>query len=498
MEKEEMLAAENNFNDSAVVVDDVPLIDDDDEPNNSLIIVKQQQQQQQQPIGDYESFTPHPHVWINVKTFAEGIGGWSTTLLELLRLANSTMGISIVEPCMFQGRLGTCVNNNSSSSGIPVSEIFDLSEVLAVAVVQSGRLHPIMIPHHEYNNNNMHNTFINSSILLQYNICMSRMKGNKINPIPITRCPTSTLLPQHVDLSKASSSSSDGGNSSSSRSINIILNLEDYWMNDSKLGGILTGVDKHVTTTNKGKTLLPQQLSFHQNHINTVERILNRVNITGNDDFSVIHWRAEKVGMDYIDCANAVLNAKIRMMEEEEQQQQQQHDDNADSHHSFVLLTSLNYNASKMWTGSRNAVNKKNIDTVKQALDMLLADNQFIAFDNLLSQEMENDNNNNRHEEEMNNNNNYHHQGGGGVQQQQQYYYHDSGMLAIYDLILAIKSRTFASCARDENHGCDKYASKVCDRCNHIGKFGKLAISLRRNFNMGTSWGCWPQPKKMV
>ena len=163
-------------------------------------------------------------------------------------------------------------------------------------------------------------------------------------------------------------------------------------------------------------------------------------------------------------------------------------------HHSFILLTSLNYNASKMWTGSRNAVNK--VDTVKQALDMLLIDNQFIAFDNLLSQEMEDSSNSSREEET----DGYHHQGGGV--QQEQYYYHDSGMLAIYDLILAIKSKTFASCARDESYGCDDVTTAVCDRCNHIGKFGKLAISLRRKFNPitsnGTSWGCWPQPKKMA
>jgi hypothetical protein len=450
-----------------------------------------------------EPINPHVHIWINVKTFAEGIGGWSTTLVELIRLANTTItnrsSISIVEPCMLHGRLGMCGddnNNNSSSRSIPIpiSEIFDMKEVLGV--VQPGRLFPIMVPYHEYS---MH-TSTNS--MLQYNICMSRLRGNNINPIPVTRCPTSTLLPKDVDLSKLlslqrqASSSSDGNSSSSSSSISIILNLEDCWMNDSKLGQLI-GIDKHITSN---KVLLPQ-LSFHPNHINTVDRILTRVNITGNNTFSVIHWRAEKNNMDYIDCANAVLHAKIRMMEDDEEeadgsdvvdegQQQEQ------KHHSFILLTSLNYNASKMWTGSRNAVNK--VDTVKQALDMLLIDNQFIAFDNLLSQEMEDSSSSSSREEETDG---YHHQGG-VVQQRQQYYYHDSGMLAIYDLILAIKSKTFASCARDESYGCDDVATAVCDRCNHIGKFGKLAISLRRKFNPitsnGTSWGCWPQPKKMA
>ena len=476
-----------NFNDSAAVVDDV----NDDANIISLMVEQQPVLSNTTSIIKEGSFNPaHPHIWINVKTFAEGIGGWSTTLLELIRLANTTttaMGISIVEPCMLHGRLGMCVDdNNSSSSSIPVSEIFDLKEVLVVER-SSGRLHPIMIPHQEYN---IMNT---STSILRYNICMSRFKGNETNPIPMERCPTSTSLPRDVDLSKLlllsqqRQASSDGSSSSSN---NIILNLEDYWMNDCKLGKLI-GIDKHVTTTNK--ELLPQ-LSFHPNHIQTVERILNRVNITaGNDDFSVIHWRAEKVGMNYIDCAKAVLNAKIRMMEEE--QQQQQHEEGGDGEvqqqqRSFILLTSLNYNASRMWTGSRNAVQKT--DTVKQALDMLLSDKQFISFDNLLSQEMEDSSSSSRQEEETN--------AQQQQQQQQQRYYHDSGMLAIYDLILAIKSKTFASCARDESYGCDEVATQVCDMCNHIGKFGKLAISLRRKFNPitsnGTSYGCWPQPKE--
>ena len=478
-----------NFNDSAAVVDDV----NDDANIISLMVEQQPVLSNTTSIIKEGSFNPaHPHIWINVKTFAEGIGGWSTTLLELIRLANTTttaMGISIVEPCMLHGRLGMCVDdNNSSSSSIPVSEIFDLKEVLVVER-SSGRLHPIMIPHQEYN---IMNT---STSILRYNICMSRFKGNETNPIPMERCPTSTSLPRDVDLSKLlllsqqRQASSDGSSSSSN---NIILNLEDYWMNDCKLGKLI-GIDKHVTTTNK--ELLPQ-LSFHPNHIQTVERILNRVNITaGNDDFSVIHWRAEKVGMNYIDCAKAVLNAKIRMMEEE--QQQQQHEEGGDGEvqqqqRSFILLTSLNYNASRMWTGSRNAVQKT--DTVKQALDMLLSDKQFISFDNLLSQEMEDSSSSSRQEEETNA------QQQQQQQQQQQRYYHDSGMLAIYDLILAIKSKTFASCARDESYGCDEVATQVCDMCNHIGKFGKLAISLRRKFNPitsnGTSYGCWPQPKE--
>ena len=63
-------------------------------------------------------------IWIDVTTFAEGIGGWRTSVTELLHLARAING-TLVEPCMKNGRLGSCFDHN-----IPVSEIFNLSKYL--------------------------------------------------------------------------------------------------------------------------------------------------------------------------------------------------------------------------------------------------------------------------------------------------------------------------------------------------------------------------------
>ena len=68
----------------------------------------------------------------------------------------------------------------------------------------------------------------------------------------------------------------------------------------------------------------------------------------------------------------------------------------------------------------------------------------------------------------------------------------DSGMLAIYDLILASKSMNFATCARGGGHGCTNKARRLCEECNHVGKFGKLALSFRSDNEKGSSWACWP------
>ena len=89
-----------------------------------------------------------------------------------------------------------------------------------------------------------------------------------------------------------------------------------------------------------------------------------------------------------MECANAIINAKHAM------------EWTTAENHPFILITSLNKNASMMWGGSRKIANN-NCSTVNQALD-LLSDHGFLKFDELLMQEI-------------------------GL-------FNDPGMLAIYDL----------------------------------------------------------------
>ena len=103
-----------------------------------------------------------------------------------------------------------------------------------------------------------------------------------------------------------------------------------------------------------------------------------------------------------------------------------------------------------MWGGSRR-ISKTHWSAVIQSLD-LLSNHSLLKFDELMITQ-------------------------GGIHN------YDSGMLAVYDLILAMKARVFASCVRDGKHGCsNNQAVEICKKCNHIGKFGKLAISLRERF----------------
>ena len=229
--------------------------------------------------------------------------------------------------------------------------------------------------------------------------------------------------------------------------------MEDYWRSNSihklaKLFGL---------TIQDRKTFPQYQPSFHPKHIQTVEDVLRKSNIT-DDNFSAIHWRAEKRGMDYAECAKAVLYAKHAL-----QQKSLAHNGQEKSNHQFVLMSSLNKDTDLMWDGSKiiSGANK----AAQQALNFLVQDNGFLKIDDLL--------------EKVNN-------------------VHDPGMLAVYDLILAKKAKSFATCARDKGFGCNNATGSICELCNHVGKFGKLALELRRNSPKDSSWACWPQSDKVV
>ena len=59
--------------------------------------------------------------WLDVIKYAEGIEGWKTSLEELLQLAR-LLNATLVEPCMKNGRLASCVKH-----GVPLSDVFDLT-----------------------------------------------------------------------------------------------------------------------------------------------------------------------------------------------------------------------------------------------------------------------------------------------------------------------------------------------------------------------------------
>ena len=78
----------------------------------------------------------------------------------------------------------------------------------------------------------------------------------------------------------------------------------------------------------------------------------------------------------------------------------------------------------------------------------------------------------------------------------------DSGMLAVYDLILVTLANNFSACAKTGDTAragvgrCSKSDKNICRSCNHLGKFAALALMMRKESSEDptrSTLGCWPQ-----
>jgi len=359
---------------------------------------------------DYACSSKSPRrLWIDVIHYMEGIGGWHISLSELLQFSKE-ISATLVEPCMKDGKIHTCGENGFT---IPVSKVLDLS----FALKPFRNRPPLMVSYKDY-----------QSILKQFHgrrtvhaFCIEPFKNN-------TNCvPTSSLIEDMLDEKLFTS-----------------LEIHKYWKRDS-----MASLRDWLKLGHLNDTSHLRKIQIHPQHVNTVQKVLKSSNVP-LDSFSVVHWRAERVGMDFMECAKAVLKTRRRM----------ENRNNNPNRHPYILMTSLNVDPDMMWWGANRFSN----NTTKQALDFLVKEKGFIKFDSLLKAskiEIE-----------------------------------DSGMLAVYDLVLASMSRNFATCARNLGgtlgNFCSKEAHQICDECNHIGNFGLLAINLRDK-KRGSSFSCWPQ-----
>jgi len=399
-----------------------------------------------------------PHLWLDAITYAEGIAGWKTSLLELLYFAQKVNsgggGATLVEPCMTSGRLRSC--GRYETRGVPVSEIFDLDEYMTHPSDGNGGKYPVMVSYDGYQSI-VGNT---NTTVAKTNVCMLHSKKLSYDK----RCTNDTswiMTMKQNNLQRMMDNSNQQ---------HFILHLEDYWRGSIyELGwqlGMYIPNDKQerfvkgMEIPNKG-VFEGKTIPFHMKHVQFVDDLLQRANIT-NDNFSAVHWRAEKKGMDFMRCARAVNEVKHIMLREMMTSNATRKDEES-SQHKFVLMSSLNENEDMMWSGSRNSIVNGTTTTPQQALHYLLHDNGFIKIDGLL-------------------------------EMQAKKVHNDPGMLAIYDLIIATKANNFATCARDGKTGCNGVTRRLCDACNHVGKFGRLATSLRKEDgdHRGSSFECWP------
>jgi hypothetical protein len=371
----------------------------------------------------------HIHIWIDVISYAEGIAGWKTSLLELLHLAQ-TINATLVEPCMKSGRLRSCRGDKNK---IPVSEIFDFAKYMSPS---NGKEFPLLASYDNYQAA-LDDSDSDAGII---KLCLL---NNLKLPIE-ERCSADTTrvrgMKRNVVKHVLDKTTKD----------NFILHMEDYWRGSLDDLGWQLGIDDFPAVTEFEGKIIP----FHSEHLQFVDDLLQRGNITRNN-FSAIHWRAEKLDMNFTRCAIAVNDVKRIMLKNMSNNKIAKAGD--DLRHKFVLMSSLNENEDMMWSNSRNSTSNDTTSS-QLALRYLLRDNGFIKIDDLLENEDK---------------------------------LLDSGMLAVYDLIIASKANNFASCVKNGEVGCNKSSQKLCEKCNHVGKFGQLATLFRQeNVNdVGSSWG---------
>jgi len=398
-------------------------------------------------------------LWIDGETYAEGIAGWKISLLELLYVAQK-IDATLVEPCMSSGRLRSC---RYEPRGIPVGDIFDLDEYMKPSSGGSNKF-PVLVPYDDYQKA-LGNTTVGPMVA---KVCMTN-NPRKFNLPRCTKGTTRIIKMKQNSIQRMMDKSEQE---------HFVLHMEDYWRQTSiyKLGWQLGMYipDDEDERFERGMNIPAEQvfedqtLPFHPRHVQFVDDLLHISNIT-NNNFSAIHWRAEKEGMDFVRCARAVNEAKRIMLHKMMSSTNATQKKEESRQHKFVLLSSLNENEDMMWLESRKTViNENRTKSSQQALGYL-RDNGFIKIDGLLEAQAETKK------------------------------VDDQGMLAIYDLIIATKASNFATCARGGKAGCNAVTNELCDACNHVGKFGHFAISLRKqkaDRRESSSWECWPSEVK--
>lgn len=160
------------------------------------------------PIAKVESSSMHAitsgRVLIDVTTYAEGISAWKEfSIPELIAFADAING-TLVEPCMRNGRLYSCLE-----AKVPVSEVLNLSSAMHPP---SGQV-PRIISRDKY-----FKLLNSSSITLRQSVCMTEYMRTLEK-----RCPTSKL-PHEIPLDKFREDILNPSLADYS-----ILHIEDYW-----------------------------------------------------------------------------------------------------------------------------------------------------------------------------------------------------------------------------------------------------------------------------
>lgn len=389
--------------------------------------------------------------FIEVSGFTEGISGWRITLNQVLRVVEVIPGASLVEPCMINGRLLACGSEYPAElegSPVPVSEVFDMTWAL-----QSGDdgQPPTMALYGEYLRHTQQQEADAGKEVKHFPICLKASQQE---------CPEPYILRWQYPHILDSAINDD--------EISVYTVYTCWW------GRCALELDRHFLLRNgyprpedplwlsSASVATPgTQLELHPRNVQTVKDVLAGAGIS--ERYSLLHWRAERPNLDYIKCAETLVTARHNLLA---------NNLDSDVSHPFLLMTSVNEDSNQQWNGAILGDIASN-GTPKEALD-ILANDGFVRFDQLMRD--------------------------ANVPVQ------DPGMLGVYDLILATMAQYFATCTNAPGGqgggkgkgvppGCTEEQRRICNECNYIGKFARLATDMRLEKTPGLeelTLGCWP------
>jgi hypothetical protein len=348
-------------------------------------------------------------LWIYVSSWAEGISNWRKSLTEILIVAHR-LNATLVEPCICQGRMVSCQKLgdvptsciNSAGTMTKLSDIFDMERM--------KQFHPAIASFDDFQRHtDAQKTELATKQQASFTMCMNRLKD------PCGEIEWGHKSEKSMVLKKAVH-----------QSHLVRTTLEMTHFRRTAFVRMMLGKVKLVDPSE----ILPlarKYLDFRSEHYQIVDHALDQMGV--NKNFSVIHWRGELQNMDYMECARAILKTRDQMHTPDRQ---------------FVLMSSLNMDATLQWGGARKRAKNS---TAHAALSLLL-DTGFYKLDTVIEGDK------------------------------------DIVRLAVWDIILAVKAQAFATCA-----GCDA-ESEICAKCNYQGNFARWAVEMRQ-MSGKQSRKCW-------
>lgn len=396
-----------------------------------------------------------PPRWLHVDDISEGMANWRTAIVELLLVAKHLDAV-FVEPCILQGRVTSCHKLPSSSSSLMMTTTTTnhhvrvrLGDVLDVDKLRRD-VHPWIVTQEEYEKA----TTTTTTTTTRFVFCM-----HEGNPSPVAVCirdgkrldnfygaSTNPFIDQVLTMM--------GGQQQQEPS--WVMDIHAY----RKGGFAKTVIRQHKEQQrqhqHKGNQRQPKLLlldsklvqhvlehnvDFPSKHYLHVAGFLRRFRIV-NNNYNVIHWRAEVPHMNYADCAEQIIRAKNIMS-------------NHKNSTPTILISSLNHIPMHQWGGGGTFTRPGSAMTLRS----LMKEHGLLKLDTIL--------------------------GRSNTQDADVAAVDDLIYLAIWDQILSQNATKFATCTK----ACK--AKKSCKACNYQGSFGEVAVGLRAKVGR-ESLTCWP------